>query len=147
MIPSSVAASPRRLVLAAMLTLSFVVFGLATARASEIQNNVGFYLSLREILFFSSQTGTWTAVRLDPGERVLQQGVDGNVAAVVTTIRVIGFSGLLSAADEVRILGEDLVESIKVEGNVATLLTKRRALGFSALTAKWATIDRAFPAR
>ena len=66
---------------------------------------------------------------------------------MVTSIRVIGFSGLLSAADEFRILGEDLVESIKVEGNVATLLTKRRALGFSAFTAKWAIIDRAYPAR
>ena len=147
MTPSPVATAARGLVLAGILALPLAVFGPATARASEIQSNVGFYLSLREILFFSSQTGTWTAVRLDPGERVLQQGVEGNVAAVVTTIRVIGFSGLLSAADEVRILGEDLAESIKVEGNVATLLTKRRALGFSALTAKWATIDRAFPAR
>lgn len=147
MIPSSIAISARGLVLAGMLALPLVVFGPATARAAEIQSNVGFYLSLREILFFSSQTGTWTAVRLDPGERVLHQGVDGNVAAVVTSIRVIGFSGLLSAADEVRILGEDLVESLRVEGNVATLLTKRRALGFSAFTAKWASIDRAYPAR
>ncbi len=147
MIPSSVATVGRRLVLAGMLVLPLVVGAAAAAQAAEVQDNVGFYLSLREILFFSSQTGTWTAVRLDPGERVLQQGVDGNVAAVVTTLRVIGFSGLLSAADDVRILGEDLVESFKVEGNVATLLTKRRALGFSALTAKWASIDRAYPAR
>ena len=146
MIPPSVAIVARRLVLAGMLVSPLVV-GAAAAQAAEVQDNVGFYLSLREILFFSSQTGTWTAVRLDPGEQVLQQGVDGNVAAVVTTLRVIGFSGLLSAADDVRILGEDLVESFKVEGNVATLLTKRRALGFSALTAKWSSIDRAYPAR
>jgi hypothetical protein len=147
MIASSVITASRNLVLAATLALSFALVGPATARAAEIQKNVGFYLSLREILFFSSQNGAWTAVRLDPGERVLHQGVDGNVAAVVTSIRVIGFSGLLSVADEVRILGEDLVESLKVEGNVATLLTKRRALGFSAFTAKWASIDRAYPAR
>jgi len=147
MIPPYVATTTRGLVLSGMLTLFVAVFGPATACAAETQSNVGFYLSLREILFFSAQTGTWTAVRLDPGERVLHQGVDGNVAAVVTTIRAIGFSGLLSAADEVRILGEDLVESLKVEGNVATLFAKRRALGFSAFTGKWVSIDRAFPAR
>ena len=73
--------------------------------------------------------------------------MDGNVAAVVTSLRVIGFSGPLSAADHVRILGEEVVEALRVEGNVATLLTKRLALGFSALTARWASIDRAFPAR
>jgi hypothetical protein len=147
MIPPSVATPARGLVLAGMLALCFPAFGATATWAAEIRTNVGVYLSLREILFFSSETGTWTAVRLDPGERVLNQGVDGNVAAVVTSIRVIGFSGVLSAADDVRILGEDVVEALRVEGNVATLLTKRRALGFSALTAKWASIDRAFPAR
>jgi hypothetical protein len=147
MIPSFVATAARVFVLVGMFALSLTAFDPAAARAAEIRTNVGVYLSLREILFFSAETGTWTAVRLDPGERVLNQGVDGNVAAVVTSNRVIGFSGPLSAADDVRILGEELVEPLRVEGNVATLLTKRRALGFSALTAKWSSIDRAFPAR
>lgn len=147
MIFSFVATAARVLVPAGMLALSLTAFGPTAASAAEIRTNVAIYLSLREILFFSAETGAWTAVRLDPGERVLNQGVDGNVAAVVTSLRVIGFSGPLSAADNVRILGEELVEPLRVEGNVATLLTKRLALGFSALTARWASIDRAFPAR
>jgi hypothetical protein len=147
MIASFVTTAARVLVLAGMLVLSLTASGPTAAWAAEIRTNVAVYLSLREILFFSAETGAWTAVRLDPGERVLSQGVDGNVAAVVTSLRVIGFSGPLSAADNVRILGEELVEALRVEGNVATLLTKRLALGFSALTARWASIDRAFPAR
>ena len=141
------AVTSRPALLAAALAIAITAISPRPALAAEVQSNVGFYLSLREILFFSAQVGAWTAVRLDPGERVLNQGVDGNVAAVVTSLRVIGFSGLLNSADEFRILGEDPVESLRVEGNVATLLMKRRALGFSAFTARWASIDRAFPAR
>jgi hypothetical protein len=69
------------------------------------------------------------------------------VAAVVTSLRAIGFSGLLGATDEVRLTDEDTLDTLRVEGNVATLLTKRRAIGFSAFTVKWVSVDRAFPGR
>jgi hypothetical protein len=129
------------LVLASTALLSY------PADAADVSSNVGLYLSLREILFFSAPAGQWISFRLDPGERVLQQAVDGNVAAVVTSLRVIGFSSLLNATDEVRLVDEGTEEKLRVEGNVATLLTKRRALGFSAFTARWADVNRAFPGR
>ena len=72
MIFSVVATAARVLVFAGMLALSLTVFGATAAWAAEIRTNVAIYLSLREILFFSAETGAWTAVRLDPGERVLQ---------------------------------------------------------------------------
>lgn len=143
----SAAASRRTLLLATAFVLAVSAFSTRPAQAAEIQTNVGLHLSFREILFFSAPTGQWIPVRLDPGEKVLQRGADGNVAAAVTSLRAIGFSGQLGATDEVRLTDEDALETLRVEGNIATLLTKRRALGFSAFTAKWASVDRAFPGR
>jgi hypothetical protein len=60
--------------------------------ADETLRNVALYVVSREILFFSVPAGVWTSVRLDAGERILQRGADGNVAAVVTSLRAIGFS-------------------------------------------------------
>ncbi len=133
--------------LAGAIVLFLTAVPPSPGQATEVQTNVGFFLSLRELFLFSSQSGQWTVVRLDPGERVLQRGVDGNVAAVVTTLRAIGFSSLLSATDEIRLVDEGAPDTLKVEGNVATFLTRRRALGFSAFTGKWAEVDRAFPGR
>ncbi|MFI5340808.1 MAG: hypothetical protein ACHQ7N_13335 [Candidatus Methylomirabilales bacterium] len=64
----------------------------ADIAADETLRSVALYVISREILFFSAQGGSWISVRLDAGERMLQQGMDGNVAAVVTSIRAIGFS-------------------------------------------------------
>ena len=60
--------------------------------ADETLRNVALHLIPREILFFSVQGGVWTSVRLDAGERILQRGANGNVAAVVTSLRATGFS-------------------------------------------------------
>ena len=141
------ATSCRPFLLATAIVLAATAFSIRPAQTAEIQSNVGLHLSFREILFFSAPMGQWIPVRLDPGEQVLQRGADGNVAAVVTSIRAIGFSGLLGETDEVRLTDEDTLETLRVEGNIATLLTKRRALGFSAFTAKWVGVDRAFPGR
>lgn len=59
--------------------------------ADETLRNVALYVIPREILFFSVQGGVWTSVRLDAGDRILQRGADGNVAAVMS-LRAIGFS-------------------------------------------------------
>ena len=115
--------------------------------AEETLRNVALYVIPREILFFSVQGGVWTSVRLDAGERILQRGVDGNVAAVLTSLRAIGFSGVLNVTHEIRVTDEETLENFKVEGNVVTLLTKRRAIGFSADTGKWADVDRFQPGR
>jgi hypothetical protein len=113
--------------------------------ADETLRNVALYVIPREILFFSVQGGVWTSVRLDAGERILQRGADGNVAAVVTSLRAIGFSAVLNATHEIRVTGDETLDQFKVEGNVATLLTSRRAIGFSADTGKWADIQRFQP--
>jgi hypothetical protein len=115
--------------------------------ADETLRNVALYVIPREILFFSVQGGVWTSVRLDAGERILQRGADGNVAAVVTSLRAIGFSAVLNATHEIRVTEDETLDQFKVEGNVATLLTKRRAIGFSADTGKWADIQRFQPGR
>jgi hypothetical protein len=115
--------------------------------ADETLRNVALYVIPREILFFSVQGGVWTSVRMSPGERILQRGADGNVAAVVTSERAIGFSAVLNATHEIRITEDETLENFKVEGNVVTVLTKRRAIGFSADTGKWADIDRFQPGR
>jgi hypothetical protein len=135
----------RPLLLATTLVLAVSAVSARPAQPAEIQSNVGLHLSFREILFFSAPTGQWVPVRLDPGEQVLQRGADGNVAAVVTSLRAIGFSGPIGAMDEIRLTDEDTLDTLRVEGNIATVLTKRRALGFSAFTAKWVGVDRAFP--
>lgn len=113
--------------------------------AGEVLRNAGLFVVPREILFFSAQAGSWTSVRLDAGERILQRGVDGNVAAVVTSQRAIGFSAVLNATHEIRVTEDEAVEAFKAEGNVATLLTKRRAIGFSAATGKWTDVERFQP--
>ncbi len=115
--------------------------------ADETLRNVALYVIPREILFFGVQGGVWTSVRLDAGERILQRGADGNVAAVVTSQRAIGFSAVLNATHEIRVTDDETLENFKVEGNVVTMLTKRRAIGFSADTGKWADIDRYLPGR
>jgi hypothetical protein len=129
------------------LVLTVAVVSTRPAQPAEIQGNVGLHFSFREIFFFSAPTGQWIPVRLDPGEQVLQRGADGNVAAVVTSLRAIGFSGPLGVMDEIRLTDEDTLDTLRVEGNIATVLTKRRALGFSAITARWVGVDRAFPGR
>ena len=67
-------------------------FALSPAMAGSAPTNVALHVVPREILFFSAPAGVWTSVRLDAGERVLQRGADGNVAAIVTSQRAIGFS-------------------------------------------------------
>lgn len=132
---------------AGVALLCFVTFAvpLAASAASsdeEMLRNAAMVLIPREILFFSAQAGQWTSVRLEAGERILQRGADGNVAAVVTSQRAIGFSAPLNVAQELRVPEEENVETFKVEGNMANFVTRRRAYGFSAFTGTWATIDR-----
>jgi hypothetical protein len=134
----------RSVLLLAILAASLVPL---PAYAGEVLTNVALYVSAREILFFSAETGAWTSIRLDAGERILQRGADGNVAAVVTSQRAIGFSGILGGIHEVRVTEDETIDAFKVDGNVATLLTRLRALGFSAATGKWADIQRYFPGR
>lgn len=104
--------------------------------------NVALHVVPREILFFSAPVGTWTSIKLDPGERVIRRGADGNVATVVTSLRAIGFSAILNVTDEIRLPEEETLEAFKVGGNLATVLTRRRALGFSAIIGRWTTIER-----
>lgn len=129
------------LLVAALLGLAGLLDA-ARVDASDIPANVILHAIPREILFFSALSGQWTAVRLDAGERILQASADGNVAAVLTSLRVLGFSGPLTELHEVRVPEEETREAFRVEGNVATLLTRRRALGFSAMTGRWNEIDR-----
>ncbi|MBI4536949.1 MAG: hypothetical protein HY712_03205 [candidate division NC10 bacterium] len=117
------------------------------ARAGESLTNVALHVVARELLLFSAPFGTWTSVRLESGERVLHRGADGNVVAVVTSSRAIGFSGMLNVADELRLPQDETVEQFKVEGNLATILTRQRALGFSAQTGKWQAVHRFYPGR
>jgi len=131
----------------ACTVLILLILGEATAIADEMLRNVELYVVPREILFFSAQGGVWTSLRLSAGERILQRGADGNVAAVVTSERAIGFSALLNATHEIRLTDDETLENFKAEGNVVTLLTKRRAIGFSADTGKWADVDRFQPGR
>ena len=109
---------------------------------AQVSSNVALYVISREILFFSAHAGVWTSVRLDAGERVLQRGADGDVAAVLTSSRAVGFSAVLNVTHEIRVAEDEGLEAFKVEGNVATMLTRRRALGFSAATGKWADVER-----
>ncbi len=141
--------SPRKGIARSVLFLAILAMTLVPlpGDAGEVLKNVALYVSAREILFFSAQTGAWASVRLDAGERILQRGADGNVAAVVTSQRAIGFSGMLGGIHEVRVTEDETIDAFKVEGNVATLLTRLRALGFSAATGKWADIQRYFPGR
>jgi hypothetical protein len=112
------------------------------AAEDEPLRNVGFAITPREVLFFSAPAGQWTSVRLDAGERVLQRGAHGNVAAVVTSQRAIGFSGPLNVTHEVSVSDEETLETFKAEGNVVTFVTRRRVFGFSAFIGKWSVIDR-----
>ena len=124
------------------LAISSTLAILTASAADETLRNVGFVWTPREILFFSAPSGEWTAVRLDAGERILQRGADGNVAAVVTSERAIGFSASLNVTHELGVTEDEGLEAFKVEGNVATFLTRRRVFAFSAFTGKWSAIDR-----
>jgi hypothetical protein len=134
----------RSALLLAILTGAFIPPTLVTG---EELRNVALHVIPREILFFSAQAGMWTSIRLDAGERVLQSGADGNVAAVVTSQRAIGFSAALNITHEIRVTADEPLETFKVEGNAATLLTQRRAIGFSAATGRWADVERFQPGR
>lgn len=135
----------RPLLLPTLMAATLVAAPATSVAAIEIPTHVALYAIPREILFFSAPAGSWTSVRLDAGERILQRGADGNVAAVITTQRAIGFSAVLNVTHEIRVTEDETLENFKVEGNVATLLTRRRALGFSAATGKWAEIERFQP--
>jgi hypothetical protein len=110
--------------------------------SADALNAVALHVVPRELLFFSAMTGGWTAVRLDAGERILQRGAQGSVAAVVTSLRAIGFSATLDSVHEVSLAEEEGVDGFKLEGYSATFLTRRRAFGFSAITGRWAEISR-----
>jgi hypothetical protein len=109
---------------------------------AQSPNNVALHIIPREVFFFGAQGGTWTSVRLDAGERVLQRGADTNVAAVFTSQRLIGFSAVLNTVHEIRVPEDETLEGFKVDGNVVTAITRRRALGFSAVTGRWSEADR-----
>lgn len=109
--------------------------------------NIGLFVVPREVLFYSAQAGAWTSIKLDAGERIFRRSADGNVAAVVTSIRAIGFSAPLNITDEIRVPDDENVESFQVAGDIVTVLTKRRALGFSAMVGRWTPIDRFLPGR
>lgn len=126
------------LLLAALLLL----VDLAPAAEQDLRTIVLLHVIKREALFFSGQTGTWTAVRLDSGEQVLRSGADGAVAVVLTSRRAIGFSALLGQVDEISLPQEEGLEAFRVSGEVATVLTRRRALGFSARGGRWAVVER-----
>lgn len=136
------------IVLAAALMLATIEDRLAQAAdvgGSEV--NVILHVVTREALFFSAQSGTWTSVRLEAGERVLQRGTGDNVALIVTDLRAVGFSSLLSVAVEmpIRAGGEDTVEAVVAVGNAASVLTRRHVYGFSAITGRWAAQERFQP--
>ena len=109
--------------------------------------NVILHVVAREALFFSAHSGTWTAVRLEAGERVLHRGTGENVALVVTDLRAVAFSGILSVAAEIPIRAgsEDTVEAVVTVGNAASVLTRRHVYGFSAITGRWAVTERFQP--
>ena len=138
-----------------LIALSCVApaFPVAAAEGGEggpslsFPSNIGLFVVPREILFYSAQSGAWTSIKLDAGERILRRAADGNVAAVVTSIRAIGFSAPLNAIDEIRVPDDENVEAFQVAGDIVTVLTKRRALGFSAIVGKWTPIDRFLPGR
>jgi hypothetical protein len=132
------------LVLVSLVLWTAVLVPPALSASSEDDTlrNVGFVFTPREILFFSAPAGQWTSVRLDAGERVLQRGAHGNVAAVVTSQRAIGFSAPLNVTQEFSVPEEETLEAFKVEGNVITFVTRRRVYAFSAFIGKWAVMDR-----
>jgi len=148
-LPTACRSSPARRILRSVLILA--ILGCASIRpagaAEEVLKNVALFVIPREALFFSVQGGTWTSVRLGAGERILERGADGNVAAVLTSERAIGFSALLNTTHEIRVTTDEAPDQFKVEGNVASFLTKLRALGFSAETGKWAEVQRFQPGR
>lgn len=129
------------------------VFPVAAAESAEggpilsFPSNIGLFVVPREILLYSAQAGAWTSIKLDAGERILRRGSDGNVAAVVTSLRAIGFSAPLNVADEIRVPDDENLEAFQVAGDIVTVLTRRRALGFSAIVGKWTPIDRNLPGR
>ncbi len=134
-----------RRVVAGLCALTICAVPLVSAAASsdeEALRNSALVLLPREVLFFSAQAGQWTSVRLEAGERILQRGADGNVAAVVTSQRAIGFSAALNTTQEIRVTEEETLEAFKVEGNMANFVTRRRVYGFSAFTGTWAVIER-----
>lgn len=116
--------------------------GLAGAAEPDLRTLVLLHVIRREALFFSGQTGTWTAVRLDSGEQVLKSAADGAVAVVLTSRRAIGFSALLGQVDEISVPQEEGLEAFQLAGEVASVLTRRRGLGFSARAGRWAVVER-----
>ena len=132
------------------IAVSCLVGAAGPARAAEgyrAEPNVILHVVAREALFFSAHSGTWTAVRLEAGERVAHRGTGENVALVVTDLRAVAFSGLLSLAAEVSIRAgsEDAVEAVVTVGNAASVLTRRHVYGFSAITGRWAVSERFQP--
>lgn len=121
--------------------------GAGAAEAPRPEVNVILHVVPREVLFFSARSGTWTSVRLEAGERVLKQATGDNVALVVTDLRAVAFSSLLSVAAEIPIRagGEDTVEAVVATGNAASVLSRRHAYGFSAFTGRWAAAERFQP--
>ncbi len=119
----------------------------AAAEVTRPEMNVILHVVAREVLFFSAQSGTWTSVRLEAGERVLSRGTGDTVALVVTDLRAVAFSSPLSVAAEIPIRAgsEDAVEAVVTTGNAASVLTRRHAYGFSALTGQWAVAERFQP--
>jgi hypothetical protein len=132
---------------AAFFALAAAVTPSEGADAGQNDQNVVLYVVVREALFFSAQSGTWTSVRLDAGERVVHRGTGENVALIVTDLRMVGYSSPLSVAAEIpfRPRADDGVEVVTVAGNVATVLTRRRAYGFSAFTGRWEVVERFQP--
>lgn len=131
-----------RLSLPAVLAALLLLAAIAPAAEHDLRTLVLLHVIRREALFFSGQTGTWTAVRLDSGEQILKSGADGAVAVVLTSRRAIGFSALLGNVDEVSVPQEEGLEAFRVSGEVASVLTRRRALGFSAQAGRWAAVER-----
>lgn len=91
---------------------------------------------------FSPELGTWVELGLGPGEHPRKIDGDGNIAAVVTPRRAIGFSSRSSGFVEEPLSPEEDVERASFSDASVTLVLPHKILIFRAGDKRWSSLTR-----
>ncbi len=90
---------------------------------------------------FSAPRNHWVKLKLHSDEEVLESKSGGNVAVVITSRRILGYSEIVDRWSQVRLHVDERFHRVQASGNVATVETSLRVLGFSAMEGGWVVAE------
>jgi hypothetical protein len=94
------------------------------------------------LVAYSPEVGIWVGLGLGPGEHPNKIDAEGNIAAVVTPRRAIGFSSRSKFFVEEPLSPEEDVESTSISDASVTLVLPHKILIFRSGDSRWSSLIR-----